>query len=129
MTDRSQWILFFSAVGCGLTLIAIVILLLHKRRNGNVPQGDIGPLTSSIDGVKADAARNQSETQASIDASRQETKVASEGIRVQMDSNQLHAELDSKGILSSLIWVKAMMARWFSLVKTPPPPPPDEPPR
>jgi hypothetical protein len=125
MTDRTPWILFFSAVGCGLSTIVIVLLLLRKRHAA--PRGDSGWNPTSIDQVHSDAARNQQATQASIRASRLETAKASDGIRNQMDVNQMSNVLDIKHSNEKLNWIKAMIARWFSLVKTPAEPPSDEP--
>src|ERR1035437_3927676 len=116
MTDRMQWILFFAVVGCLLTVIGIVLQVLHRRHGRNVPPGDIGAISSSIDNANEDAARNQESTQRSISAARTETRVASEGIRVQIASNQTDNELTQEHNHEKLNWIKSMIASWFTVV-------------
>jgi hypothetical protein len=118
MMERTQWILFFSIVGCALTAAVIALLLvLHKRHahyhhGGNTPPGDIGPIATSIDDVKT-AVRD----------SREETAAASQGIRQQMDTNQTTIEMELDHSRKTLNWIKAVVQRWFT--KHPGEPPSD----
>jgi len=114
--ERTQWILFFSIVGCALTAAAIALLVsLHKRHghSGNTPPGDIGPIATSIDQVTT-AVRD----------SRVESAAAAQGIRQQMDVDHVTIESEIKHVRSTLNWVKAVLQRWF--MKHPGEPPSDE---
>jgi hypothetical protein len=104
MMERTQWILFFSVIGCGLSIIVIGLVALLHKRHGSTPPGDIGPITASIDKVETE-----------VRASRTETETASKGIRQQLDVNQVTTEMELKSSNRKLSWIKATVERWFSV--------------
>jgi hypothetical protein len=124
MADKTQWILYLAGLGCTLSAIILILLLVRKRREDNIPPGDIGPITTSIDNANRDAATNQTTTLASIALSRTETRKASQGIRVQMESTQRDNQFNQEKSIEKLNFIKAMIARWFTVV--PPPMPKDD---
>jgi len=124
MTYRAEWNLFFAVLGCLLTIVVIALLLRQKHRHDSHLQGDIGPLTDSIDSVNKDAAANQKATLDSINTNRVEARTAAEGIRGQLEVDHHSVDLDLERSNLSLNWIKATIQRWFS---TPPKDPPDNP--
>lgn len=119
MTNRTEWILFFVVVACLLNLVIVVMLL--RRRHNVVPLSDIGPITIALTLAHADATANQAATQVSISEARAETKAAARGIRVQLESNQRDNELRQEKSTEKLNFIKAMIARWFTVVPPPMP--------